>query len=246
MFWIQIRPHLWSFSFKGIPSEIHFTFAKNSKSGINFHITKNIEDPENPKKKPFIPILEINKEVISFDLNSLFLNIVFEMLDEIDIKENSECSFLSFEDLNKDKSFGENDEDFFEKFKEISKLTRKKTRLKVNEGWTNKFVELSQSDKIIDLINENTKQIEKSQLKEIDGGFFLSEEKTLTVIKVYDKWYEFSTNKKPIDIFKHVIDERHAKYIWHYIKRSIIKLKSVNSWKETENRYEPFEIILNK
>ena len=235
-----------SFSFKGIPDEIHFTFAKNSKAGINFHITKNINDPKNPKKKPKIPILEINKEVISSDLNSLFLTMIFGMFKEIDISEKTDFTFLSFEDLNKNKSFGENDEDFFKTFEDVSNLTRKKTRLKVNEGWTDKLVELTQSEKMFNLINENTKKIEKSQLKEIDGGILMSDEKSLNVIKIYDKWYELSTNKKPIEMFKQVIDERLAKFIWYNIKRSIIILKSVNHWKETENRYEPIEIILNK
>lgn len=245
MFWVHIRPHLWSFSFKGIPSDLHFTFAKNRKSGINFHITKNIKDPENPKKKPSIPILEINKEVISSDLNSLFLTMVFGMLNEIDIKEKLEFTFLSFEDLNNDITFGEKNEDFFKTFEGVSNITRK-TRLKVNEGWTDKLVELIQSEKMNDVINENTKILEKSQLKEIDGGVLFSEEKSIPVIKFYDRWYELSTNKKPIEIFKKVIDERPAKFIWYNIRRSIIILKSVNSWKETENRYKPIEIILNK
>ncbi|MCK0114929.1 hypothetical protein [Gelidibacter sp. F63206] len=245
LFWIHIRPHLWSFSFKGIPSQLHFTFAKNNKSGINFHITKNINDPKYPNKKPFIPILEIDKEVISSDLNSLFLKMFFGMLNEINVKENSEFTFLSFEDLNKDKSFGVNSEEFFKSFEEVSKITQK-TRLKVNEGWTDKLMELTQSDRMIDLINENTKEIDKSKLKEIDSGILLSDDKTLCVIKVYDKWYELSTYKKPIEMFKQVIDEQHVKFIWYNIKRSIVILKSVNSWKETENRYEPIEIILNK
>lgn len=245
MFWIHIRPHLWSFSFKGIPDELHFTFAKNSKFGINFHITKNIKDPQNPKKKPFIPILEIDKEVISSDLNSLFLTMIFGMFKEIDISEKLDFTFLSFDSLNKDKTFGENDEVFFNSFKEVSKITRK-TRLKVEQGWTDKLVKLTQSDKMIDLINKNTKKIEESQIKEIDGGVLMNGNNSLTVIKIYDKWYELSTDKKPIEMFKRIIDERLAKLIWYNIRRSIIILKSVNSWKETENRYEPIEIILNK
>ncbi|WP_336127368.1 hypothetical protein [Mesoflavibacter sp. CH_XMU1422-2] len=224
---------------------MHFTFAKNSKSGINFHITKNIADSQNPKKKPFIPILEIDKEVITSDLSSLFINMIFGMFKEIDISEKSNFSFLSFDSLNKDKTFGENDEDLFNSFKEVSKITRK-TRLKVEQGWTDKLVELTQSEKMIGLINENTKEIEKSEIKEIDGGILMNEDKSLTVIKIYDKWYELSTDIKPIEMFKRVIDERLAKFIWNNIKRSIIILKSVNSWKETENRYKPIEIILNK
>jgi hypothetical protein len=170
---------------------------------------------------------------------------VYGMLTEIDILEKSEFNYLSFDQLNKNKSFGENDELFFKTFEEISKITRK-TRLKVNEGWTDKLLEVTQSEKMIDLVNENTKKLNKTELKDIEGGILISEKELIYVIKIYDKWYELPTNKKPIEILKGIIDERLAKFIWYNIKRSIIILKSVKSWKETERKFEPIKIVLNK
>lgn len=237
-----------SFGFKGIPSDQHFTFAKNDKSGINFHITKNIADPKNSLKKPFIPILEIDKKIISSDLNSLFLSMFFVMLNEIDISEiegEQETTFLSFDDLDKDMPYGKNEKEFFKNFEGVSKITRK-TRLKVNEGWVDKLVELTQSKKMVDLITQKTKKIQNVQLKEIDGGVLLSGEKVLYAIKIYDKWFELSIDKKPIEMFKQVIGERLAKIIWYNIRRAIIILKTVDSWRDTENKYKPITIIKNE
>lgn len=247
MFWVQIRPHLWSFGFKGLPIDQHFTFAKNSKSGINFHITKNKIDPENHNKKPFIPILEIDKEIVSSDVNSLFLTMIFGMLNEINIKEfqkNSNLMFLSFNDLNKDNHYGENDKDFFNAFKEVSKIERK-TRLKVNEGWDDKFAELIQSKKMIKHAIQSIKKSEYLQPKDIDSGVLIIDRKVLSVIKIFDKWYELTMEKKPIEMFKQVIDEKLARFIWYKIRRSIIILKSVNSWRDTENKYRPITIVKN-
>lgn len=243
-----MRPHLWVFGFEGLPHGQHFTLAKNSKSGINFHITKNIADKDNPNKKPCIPILEIDKEIIESDLSSLFLTMFFGMLNEIDIediKNKSELIFLSFEDLENDNTYKENRENLFKEFKDVSKI-EKKSRLKVSEEWTEKLVKLTESEKMMDLINRNSNEFRDSQPKDIDGGILISDDKVLSVIKVYNKWFELSTDKKPIEMFKQVIDERLAKFIWYNIKRSIIILKSVNSWKETENIYKPITIVKNK
>ena len=132
---------------------------------------------------------------------------LYGMLTEIDISKKSEFNYLRFDELNKDKSFGENDELFFKPFEEISKITRK-TRLKVNEGWTDKIVEFTQSEKMINLVSKNTKKLNKTQLKDIEGGILISEEKLIYVLKIYDKWYELSTDKKPSEILKGIIDDR--------------------------------------
>ncbi len=243
---MQLKSHLWSFGFKGLPSDQHFTFAKNSNSGINFHLTKNIHDPEYPKKKPAIPILELDKEIIDSDINSLFLKMFFGMLNEINIEEiknKAKLTFLSFDDLKYDDNYQETQKDLFKKFEDISKIT-KKTRLKVSGEWTDRLVSITESEKMLDLINRNTNDFNNVNLKDIDGGILVSEGNILSVIKIYEKWYELSTNKKPIEMFKTVLDEKIANFLWYNIRRSIVILKSVNTWRQTENYYRPVKLTL--
>ena len=239
-----MKDHLWSFGFKGLPKEQHFTFSKKSDGGINFHLTKNIFDPENSKKKPAISILDIDKEIISSDLNLLFFKMFSGILKEInidEIKKNKASYFLKFDDLTNDNLCKENEQELINNFKEISKI-RKKTRLKINNKWTEQVEKFTESENTLDLINRNIKQFSDIELEVIDGGLLLTEEDTLSVIKIYDRWYKIDENIKLIDIFKNLIGEKLAKIIYYKIKRSIVILKHVNSYKETENKYPPIKL----
>ncbi len=169
----------------------------------------------------------------------------FGMLTEIDIEEHKskkESTFLSFADLKSDNLHGITDKEFFEKFRDISKIKRK-TRLEVSGEWTDRMLTIMESEKMQSLVSRNTLDFGKSKPRNIDNGILISDENVFSVIKIYDQWYSFSTEKKPIEMFKSVMDERLAKFIWYNIRRSIIILKSVTSWRQTENHYKPLKII---
>lgn len=248
--WFHVEEHLCSFGFTGLPEDLHFTFAKNSNAGLNFHITKNINDPIHPKKKPAIPILEIDGEVFSSDhLSQLLLGMFLGFLEEINIEElkkDTGLKFISFEALKNDGNYNETEKEFLERFKDLSKLTRNNTRLKITGNWPQRIVEVSESDEMLNLVYSNTTSFSNAEFGDIDGGILVDDVKNIAVIKIYGSWFKFSDDKNIADILKQIMDEKLAKYIWLRIKKSIVTLKSVTSWRQTENQYKPLKLNIIK
>ncbi|MAU27506.1 MAG: hypothetical protein CMH48_00765 [Muricauda sp.] len=152
----------------------------------------------------------------------------------------------SFEILKNDGNYGEAEKEFLGKFKDISRMTKKKTKLKVNGKWTERFIEVIESDEMSNLVHSNTAGFSNREFGDIDGGILVSGIKNIAVIKIYGSWYKFSDNKNMVDALKQIMDEKLARYIWYGIKKSIVILKSVTSWRQTENKYETLKLILNK
>jgi len=71
----------------------------------------------------------------------------------------------------------------------------------------------------------------------------LSNGNVIQVMKIYSKWYEFNTDIKPIDLFSGIIDRKIVNLIWLKIKRSIVSLKKVQTYKETEHLNKPIQLI---
>ncbi len=242
LFWMQFKEHLVSFGFKGLPTDQHFTISFNAENDINFHITKNVA---NSKNKPKIPILSIDKKIASSDFGSLFLAMLFNVLKPIDIdelKKKTELEFISFSQLEKDNSYSKSQQKLFDSFRDISKI-KQKTRLKINSKWEEELVTYFTSDDMLNLVNKNITEFNETEENGIDSGILLSNGNVIQVMKIYSKWYEFNTDIKPIDLFSGIIDRKIVNLIWLKIKRSIVSLKKVQTYKETEHLNKPIQLI---
>jgi hypothetical protein len=136
-FWIKFAPQMINFGFQGLPKSIHYTIAFSDKSSdINFHVTKETQDPKN---KPKIEIVRMDKKLLQewFEkilpkLSISFLNNLLQPLDIVELKErhNDNLGFISFESLKNTNEYLLTEQKLIDSFKEISRV-RKKTRLKV-------------------------------------------------------------------------------------------------------------------
>lgn len=245
LFWFQIKEHLISFRFKGLPEELHYTISFNSKSDYDFHITKNTV---NTNDKPKISILVIDKELAKSNFESLGISILFKMLKAVDmdkLKQSNELDFISFSQLEKDDCYSENEQYFLNNFKDISKV-KQKTRLKVNGKWNERLLNYLTSDGLMNLVNNNISSFNEIIHEDMNGGILLRDGSVIYMIKILEKWYELRTDLKLTELFSETIDKDLLKLIWWKIKRSIVNLKNVNSYKEIEHLNKPIRLVQNE
>lgn len=99
-FWIQFKSHLISFGFKRLPKDIHFTIGFDQSSpDANIHLTKNHSDP---KDKPKIKLIIIDKKVLEEITPSLFTSILNYILRPLEMRQiqkemKGEIGFISFD-----------------------------------------------------------------------------------------------------------------------------------------------------
>ena len=129
--WVRLQNAQFNFRYKGMPSDVHFTVAFNSKSeDINLHLTKNIQG--DPNRKPYIRIAEINKNdfetFMNEDAPKIMLQLILESFDLVKFK-NKYGSDIGFISQDKKENYSVIQKLLEEKFKEISRFKRKR-RLK--------------------------------------------------------------------------------------------------------------------
>jgi hypothetical protein len=242
LLWFQIKEHLISFRFIGLPKELHYTISFNSESDYNLHITKNTKNEDD---KPKISILIIDRELAKSDFESLVFTMIFNLLKPIDIdklKQATELDFISFSQLENDYSFSEFQKKLLDSFKDISKI-KQKTRLKINGNWDETLLASVNSDEMLNLVNNNTSELIGTELKDLEGGMLISDGNVINVIKFFNEWYEFKTDIKPSELFLNIMDKKLVNLIWWKIKRSMIILKNANSYKEVEHLNKPIRLI---
>jgi len=244
-FWIQIKGHLISFGFKGLPKDVHFTifFGKNSPA-YNFHVTKNISDT---LLKPRIGILTIERKVLDEVSPASFQRLMYKLLQPIDLDElirNSKgnISFLSFDSLKNTPFSNEVEERFTKGIKEISRI-RKKKRIKIEgnigEHLEKTFLREKFSDDISNYLQETPTVFDpKAESYLVQIG-----KETIPCFRINDKWYKFSFDDfKPMDILTGFVRPELARMIIWRTKRAIVLLKYANFYGDVEYLHKPLKL----
>ena len=135
-FWIRFVRQMINFGFQGLPKSVHYSISFSDKTpDINFHVTKEAEDPTN---KPKITIVCMDKQLLQEWLKELlpklplsFLNKILQPLDVIELKNkyDGNLGFISFESLKNTDEYLLTEQKLIDSFKEISKV-------KHNPSWT--------------------------------------------------------------------------------------------------------------
>ena len=244
VFWIQIKSHLISFGFEGIPKDVHFTIGFDGRSpDFNFHVTKNVIDTNN---KPQIKIIEINKKLLENTIPFFTLSLLNFILQEFNIDEmknkfDYKLGFISFDNLLQNNIKSTIEKELIDSFKDISRI-KKKSRLIVKgdielglETYANsKEVQDSLENCIIDLSSEF--------MNPIEGGIILTRENALQVIRINNKWFTIRKGFKIIDLLKIFVDPFLAKQLVWKTKRAMIIVKNANSYTDIKHFNKPIRL----
>lgn len=248
IFWLQIKSHLVSFGFKGLPDDVHYTISFSDLSTkVNLHVTKNVSDHTN---KPQVKIIEIEKDLlekIAPELMKKVLRMQLQPLDIDELKNNYEdaIGFIPYDELSRPEYQSVTEKRLIEMFSDIARI-RKKTKLKISgdidqrfEAWTNS--EDTQRE-IIDAIIELPIEISKKVM----GGVILTPDQTIQAISLNGKWYSLKTDLKPAKILEVCIGPVLAKQIVWKAKRALVIVKYANSYSDTEPMNKPVHLVLQK
>ncbi len=245
--WIQFKPHLISFRFKGIPTNIHFTISFNKNSDfINLHLTKNNKLNEN-ESKPKIEILRLRKN----DLNELTPQFIYffinQMLEKIDILtlNTTDYQFLPLDifDTKEDDSYKKM---IIENFKDISNIKRK-NRLKIKGDIESKVVDLATDDYILEIIENKMTNLESLKDDIVRGGMYIKDNgEILNLIKIHNEWFELNLNLKPTEILSKIFGEDYSNYLIKYTKESLINIEKTNNYEDCKSLNNPLILELKK
>ena len=245
LFWVQIKEHLISFRFKGIPIDTHFTIGFDERSpDINLHITKNTADPTN---KPKITIVTIDKTLLKQDINSLALKLLNKILQPFDINEykskyDYNLGFISFENLQNTNSVSITEQGLIDSFKDISEI-KNKTRLKIKGDFENRLETFAKSEKLQSEIFDNIVELTEEFTTLVDGGMIISEDNTVQVIRFNDKWFTLRTDLKPIDFVTLLVNSDLAKLLFYKTKRALVIVKNSNTFDDTRQHNKPIRLV---
>jgi len=245
IFWFQFKSHLFSFGFKGLPDNVHFTIGFDHRSpDINLHITKNVGDST---YKPKITIVCINKNLLEEIVPSLSLAMLNKFLQPIDLDElkskyDYDLGFISFESFEHSDTYSLTEQKLIDSFKDISKFKRK-TRLKI-EGDIEKRLEFfSTSEDLQAAIFNNMVRLTTEFQKPVDGGMIISDDTVLQVIRFNDKWFTLRTELKSFDLLTTFINPKLAKHLIWKTMRALVTIKYAETFADTKKINKPVRLI---
>tara|TARA_B100000780_G_C21095085_1_gene441600 strand:+ start:173 stop:967 length:795 start_codon:yes stop_codon:yes gene_type:complete len=246
IFWVQLKEHLISFGYKGLPDGIHMTigFDKRSKD-VNLHVTKN---HSSIKDKPQIKIVLIEKILLEEIGLDLLMSLQHAFLKEICIKDftdesNSDIGFLSYSKFEKSKLSDEVLEKVIERFSDLTRIKRK-SRLKIKgkvEERLNYFANDEEYlEKVLNIVEILDTSIDYGE--SIDSGILISNNSPFGVIRINNSWYTVNTELKIIDLLNTFLNKRLSNHLIWKTKRAIIKLKSAEKYSDTKEFNNPIRI----
>ena len=244
-FWIQFKSHLVTFGFKGLPHRTHFTISFDERStDINIHVTKNATDP---KDKPQIKIVVIAKQHLEENASALTFSMLNKMLKPLDMKElrakyNYDLGFISFDSLQNSEASSLTKQRLIDSFKDISRF-RRKTRLKVEGDIEKQFESFATSEKLQQTLLDNIVELSDEFEKNVEGGIVLTEDNTLQVIRINERWFTIRTDISPFDIFCAFVNPKLARHLVWKTKRALVAVKHAKKYSDTENLNKPIRLV---
>jgi len=197
IFFIKFGANVTSFSFKGIPDDIHFSLSHNTDNAeINIHVTRNTIDPTN---KPKIVIAKISKENLSrffTEWSQCFLEYFLEPINIIynrpphHKEKEKDMGYISFEDIEKEDRF-ENVRlgliSILNKTSEVKKKSKLKIKPSVFDAMS-QWAGLKETQR--DLF-ENIRYFPMKFKKRPDAGVLFSEKYTGAAIVLNGELFKF-------------------------------------------------------
>lgn len=245
LFWFQIKPHLISFGFKGLPADTHFTIGFDPRSpDINLHLTKNVKDYKN---KPKVTVVKINKTILEEDLEILLIKLLNKLMQPFDFQRyrsqfDYNLGFISLDNFQTLDGLPQTKQGLIDLFKELHQI-KKKTRLKIKGDVDGKLESYAKSESFREEMIGKLIEIDRNFTTLDNGGIIISEEKTILVLRFDKAWYSIKNDMKLIDLITIFVNQALATKIIQKAKRAIIIVKQSQSYEESAKHDQPIKLV---
>lgn len=245
LFWTQFKKGRISFSFKGLPESIHFTFAWNDGyTKINFHITKNIGDG---KDKPKIVIANFDNSLIEY-ITSFFPTILFNKLYQpISFKKYSRRNRKNIRIFHTDSleasMLNERIDNIFKQM-----TTTKKNKIKIEDSFEKHFLSLASSKEERRIILNNISPLTSRSFKHksIREGVIFIGNKTYPFISANGKCLILKKRFTIFDLLTYFSKPELTKELVIYFKESLEKIQTAKSYSDTIPFNRPYTLFIDK
>lgn len=244
-FWIQIKSHLVSFGFKGLPKDVHFTISFNKNSNDwNIHITKNVGTS---RDKPQIKIVVIDKlklQELTSSIMLTILNVIFQPLNIIAIREQHQnnIGFIPMQILQSSELSATTEQRLIESFKDISRI-KKQSRFKIEGDIQAGLENFADSQVIAQLLLNSIVDFPDNDDLNIDSGLLLTGSQTLYVFRIDGKWFEMRDDIELIDFLNPLVGFELAKHILWKTKRALVEIKFAKNFSDTAHLNNPIRLV---
>jgi len=170
--WGEIEDGRFSFRYKNLPHDIHFTFSWKNENNINLHLTRNIGDG---KDKPKITIVKWDKafaDLYSPYIPSLFLNHQFKpaSFSNYSRKIRKQIRILYFDELEQDRMIKEIMDSALQAIRKHTTLKRKK-KMRLNPAFEKDIIPILSSKKTMLSFLNNLRTLNKNSFRSATSRF---------------------------------------------------------------------------
>jgi hypothetical protein len=248
LFWIKFGNGFISFGYKGLPSDMHFTVSMSDKSDdYNIHLTRNIGT--DPKNKPKIEIVRINKNILEKVAPYSILSIIYKFLKPIDISAiitnaKEEAFFISMESLQNGPDAQEIESHIIETIRPISKV-KSKGRFRIQGELEGAFENVLRNDQVLSAILDSQTEFKDAIGTSTKGGMLMYKQEAIAVLQINGQWFEFMPEVNPIEILASIVGREWAKVISEHTNISLSRIKDATNFDETKKWNTPIVLVAN-
>jgi hypothetical protein len=246
-FWVKFGTGFVSFGYKGLPDDVHFTLSLSEKADdYNIHLTRNIGT--DPRNKPKIEIVRINKKILEKIGPYSALNLIYTFLKPLDvnpiIKSKRKTKFISIESLESGPRAKELESHVIESFKPISKI-KSKGRFRIEGPLESVFENVLQNEQYLDSIFDSCVDFKDIIDQPTRGGMLMYSKKSIPILKINNEWFEFSPEVNPMELLSSIVGDDWANAISDYTKLSLDHITAAKDYEETKPWNTPIILVAN-
>ena len=215
-------------TFPFLPKGVNISFGYHpDHSTVNVHLTNEL----NQDDKPQIKICEMDRKDFFDRYEEWSFHAIARMFKPLDIEQykKEETYFLSFNDLQKNRSF---DLLWLQLSKSLSPSIRKwsPSRIKMKGDFGQTLDDFAAHERNKQIIDDNATLLSKYKSNgHIEGGFLVSEKSFIAVNRLFDRWYTLKELHDVKDMLRLAISEEKVEAImnrYEWAKEKIVELKT--------------------
>lgn len=235
--------NLW---FEGLPKDVHFSLSFNKENpDINFHITREVDNPGN---KPKYEVFVIARDICDDIGNDFGRYILYKTLNEFDVvKLNSTIvpRFISHDSIKESGFYFSVEEQLTVSASNFLKYRGKK-ELRIKTNAVNELEKLTQDELAFIELYEAAPEILEMNNETTQSGIIITDKDVHSVIYQNGKWYLPNNDFSLEDLLIGFCGEKLARELFYRMKKGITIVRKANSFAEVKHLYTRFRIIKTK